>query len=207
MTKIEQIQTILGDIKVDNKWGPNSQASLDRLAHGVALHPVPKDQTGFVIPVGSENVISTLHPVMQPIVRQMLQLASKDGMDVRALSGTRSYAEQDAIFNRHDNTTKARGGYSNHNFSIACDFGIFVGGKYIDDEVDKHRFSGAEMERLYTQLSVIGKSLGLSWGGDWDDFQDQPHFELHPAWAKDMDEKTMLARLRLRHDKGIDVFA
>jgi len=44
--------------------------------------------------------------------------------------------------------------------------------------------------------------LGLDWGGSWKSIVDQPHFELRPAWAADMSERSMLAELRSRRELG-----
>jgi peptidoglycan L-alanyl-D-glutamate endopeptidase CwlK len=49
--------------------------------------------------------------------------------------------------------------------------------------------------------------LGLDWGGNWKSIQDEPHFELRPAWACDLSEREMLAELRSRTESGKGVFA
>jgi peptidoglycan L-alanyl-D-glutamate endopeptidase CwlK len=49
--------------------------------------------------------------------------------------------------------------------------------------------------------------LGLEWGGNWKTIVDQPHFQLRPAWAKDMTEKKMLAELRDRANDNRPVYA
>jgi peptidoglycan L-alanyl-D-glutamate endopeptidase CwlK len=38
-------------------------------------------------------------------------------------------------------------------------------------------------------------------------FVDEPHYQLRPAWAKGMTERDMLANLRNRVSKKIDVLA
>lgn len=214
MTKTEMIQDAL-NLTVDDKWGNETdKAVAAERAASIARHSKPVSEAAPVTDVSvggklddrSESRIATLHRKVQPLARQLVKLAADNGISVQILSGTRTYAEQNALF-AQGGVTKARGGYSNHNFGVAFDTGIFVNGKYIDDEYEKHRFTGAEMERLYTKLGQLGKSLGLSWGGDWQSFQDQPHFELHPPWASSMSENAMLAELRRRHDNGIDAFA
>ena len=35
-------------------------------------------------------------------------------------------------------------------------------------------------------------------GGNWKTIQDEPHFQLRPAWAREMSERDMLAELRAR---------
>jgi peptidoglycan L-alanyl-D-glutamate endopeptidase CwlK len=62
--------------------------------------------------------------------------------------------------------TRARAGYSNHNFGVAWDIGLFKDGKYLEESP------------LYRECGEIGKSLGLEWGGDWKSIQDEPHFEV-----------------------------
>jgi peptidoglycan L-alanyl-D-glutamate endopeptidase CwlK len=69
--------------------------------------------------------------------------------------------------------TDARGGYSNHNFGVAFDIGVFESGKYLD-ESPKYKAAGA-----------LGSDLGLEWGGNWKTIQDEPHFQLRPGWASD----------------------
>jgi peptidoglycan LD-endopeptidase CwlK len=59
---------------------------------------------------------------------------------------------------------------------------------------------------LYKEVAVLGKQLGLSWGGDWKHFKDEPHYELHPQWASDLSEKDTLAELRIRKDFGKPIF-
>lgn len=151
----------------------------------------------------SEIQIATLHPEAQKRARSFLgvakTIAAKVGCDVKIISATRSYMEQDAIFARGRTTpgkivTNAAAGHSNHNFGIAFDIGVFRGKEYCDEHP------------LYNELGTLGKSLGLEWGGDWK-FCDEPHYQLRPAWATGMTERDMLATLRNRVAKKIDVLA
>lgn len=184
--KIAAIQGVLG-VSVDGIWGPKSQAALDAL--------VQAPQSALLVDPRSEVAIATLHRLVQPKARELLKLASGQGIAARVTSGTRTYAEQDALFDKHDGTTKARGGYSNHNFGLAFDLTIFNGEQPIWESIK------------YVILGRLGKSIGLTWGGDWVSIQDEPHFELHPPWAQGMSEEKMVAELRRRHDNGIDAFA
>lgn len=151
----------------------------------------------------SEMQIATLHPEAQKAARAFLGvakgIAAKVGCDVKIISGTRSYMEQDAIYARGRTTpgkkvTNAAAGHSNHNFGIAFDVGIFRGKEYCDEHP------------LYNELGTLGKSLGLEWGGDWK-FVDEPHYQLRPHWAKGMTEREMLTILRTRVSKKIDILA
>lgn len=118
------------------------------------------------------------------------------------ISGLRSYAEQDALYAKGRSgipgekiVTNARGGYSNHNFGIAFDIGVFEGMKYLP-ESPKYKAAGA-----------IGVGLGLDWGGNWKTIQDEPHFQLRPVWAASLAERDMLAEFRGRAAAGRSFYA
>ena len=120
----------------------------------------------------SERCIRTLQPKAQREARAFLRRVRDAGIEARILSGTRTYAEQDALYRkgRYGDTspivTKARGGRSNHNFGIAWDIGVFLGGAYLGNST------------LYARAAQVGKVPGIDWGGDWTSFVDQPHYEL-----------------------------
>jgi peptidoglycan L-alanyl-D-glutamate endopeptidase CwlK len=148
----------------------------------------------------SEENIATLHPRLQPIARALIAAAARRGMNFKITSGTRTFAEQDALYEQGrtepgKRVTNARGGSSNHNYGIAFDVTEF--------EADNRTpiYDGPN----YRKLSLFGKELGLFWGGDWTSPVDEPHYELRPAWAG-ADENAMLAELHARHVSGKDVF-
>jgi len=60
--------------------------------------------------------------------------------------------------------------------------GLFKGTDYLDE-------SG-----LYDTVGVIGKNLGLEWGGDWTSIIDKPHFQLKAGIT--------LAQVRERFEEG-----
>lgn len=148
----------------------------------------------------SERNIVTLLPEVQPIARALVQKAAQSGIQIKIISGLRSYAEQDELYAQGrtkpgPKVTNVRGGHSNHNFSIAFDIGVFEGTKYLS-ESEKYKAVGA-----------LGMDLGLDWGGNWKTIVDQPHFQLRPGWAGGITEKEMLAELRDRTENGTPVFA
>lgn len=143
----------------------------------------------------SAQAIATLLPSVQPRFRAFLETANKamkaHGLSVKIISGTRSYAEQEAIYAkgrtvpsdvpcRHAGVerkvgtckahplgltvTKARAGFSNHNFGVACDLGVFKGTKWLPESP------------AYNWLGPIGETCGLKWAGRWKD-PDRPHYE------------------------------
>jgi peptidoglycan L-alanyl-D-glutamate endopeptidase CwlK len=131
----------------------------------------------------SEVNISTLLPKMQIAARRLMGLARasfKVGT-IQILSGTRSYAEQDVLFAKRPQVTKARGGQSNHNFGIAVDVGIFVGGVYYTGRNSKEDQAYIDLSKIVkSELGFVGgKEKLLDWGGDWKSIVDRPHYELH----------------------------
>jgi peptidoglycan L-alanyl-D-glutamate endopeptidase CwlK len=122
----------------------------------------------------SESNIITLLPKAQALARQFLTLLMATGKDIRIISGTRTYSEQNAIYrqgrygNKQPKVTNARGGQSNHNFGLAWDIGIFEGGKYIT----------ANGKYIALSSLVLPQLPGLEWGGNWQSFKDYPHYQL-----------------------------
>ncbi len=102
------------------------------------------------------------------------------GLSVRIISGTRTFAEQAELFEKHQHggPLAASPGHSNHNFGIAWDVGIFnEKGEYIDDLIDKKILTSKAVDAEYKKVGTYGKARGLFWGGDWSD-PDYPHFQM-----------------------------
>jgi peptidoglycan L-alanyl-D-glutamate endopeptidase CwlK len=161
----------------------------------------------------TEANIATLTPATQAAARKFLAAIAESnrlpaGYAVKIICGTRTYAEQDALYAQGRTApgpvvTNAPGGFSNHNFGIAFDLGVFdQSGRYIDDLPDAGLagWDEARVSHFYRSLAPIGKALGLEWGGDWESIDDEPHYELNP-WP-DLSENDKLARLRSMTEAG-----
>ena len=185
---ISAVQKKLG-ITVDGRAGPETWGAIytqivkpkvDAMAQAAAISEVD---------ARSEKVIATLQPPVRPMARALVQKAALNGIQIRIISGLRSYAEQNALYAQGRTlagrkVTNARGGYSNHNFGIAFDVGVFEGARYLGESPK------------YKAVGALGMELGLEWGGSWKSIVDEPHFQLRPAWATDLSESQMLAQLR-----------
>jgi peptidoglycan LD-endopeptidase CwlK len=132
----------------------------------------------------SEERIRTMLLPTQRAARKFLssvgQTGLSDGMTVQILSGTRTFAEQTTLFEKHlqGGPLAARPGRSNHNFGIAWDVGIFNAERqYIDDLIEKKKMTSRAVDAEYKKLGAHGKGLGLFWGGDWSN-PDFPHFQM-----------------------------
>ena len=192
---IRAVQQTLG-IEVDGKAGPQTWGAIYRhivrpQASATVAFTGPRDQAN----ARSERMIATLLPHVRPYARALYFKARDNGIAINIISGTRTHAEQDALYAQGRTTggeivTNARGGYSNHNFGIAFDIGVFSGNRYLPESP------------LYKAVGALGMELGLEWGGNWTSIVDQPHFQLRPAWASAMRDSAMLAELRRRTRLG-----
>jgi peptidoglycan L-alanyl-D-glutamate endopeptidase CwlK len=155
--------------KLDGQWGPKTDAAMtdaDARADQLAAQLGTFDSR-------SERNLRTLHLEAQRAARVFLAAFAHEAYVVRILSGTRTYAEQDALFEQGRSlpgkiVTRARGGESNHNFGIAWDIGIFIDGKYA---------TGSAPYKTAAPIALAA-TVGVEWGGNWETFPDQPHYQL-----------------------------
>ena len=193
---IRAIQKELG-VGVDGYAGLETwQAIYNRIIPGAQ----PPAATTGRVDDRSEKVIATLLPEVQPYARALVTKAGVDGITIKVISGLRTYDEQNDLYAQGRTkpgkiVTNARGGFSNHNFGIAFDVGVFEGSQYLDESPK------------YKAVGVLGMDLGLEWGGNWKTIQDEPHFQLRPKWAGDLSERDMLAELRSRKELGKGAYA
>lgn len=181
------VQARIG-VVADGDPGAKTMAALDAKLPAVVI---PPDDSSKVDDRSEKNIITLLPPV-QFLARSLIANAHANGIDIQVISGTRTYAEQDALYNQGRSkpgkiVTNARGGQSWHNHQVAFDIGVFKDGKYLDESP------------LYTKVGALGKALGLEWGGDWQTITDMPHFQLTNG-------KT-LAQAQALHSQGKTVLA
>jgi len=200
---IAAVQAELG-VQVDGKAGPETWGAIYRR--------IVKRSTGAGVAAGitdtgmpladarSEKNIATLLPEVRPMARALVQKAAAIGIRIKIISGFRTYEEQAALYAQGRTApgaivTNARPGYSNHNFGIAFDIGVFEGSSYLTESPK------------YNAVGALGIDIGLDWGGAWTSIVDAPHFQLRPAWAADMADRQMLAELRVRRASELPVYA
>jgi peptidoglycan L-alanyl-D-glutamate endopeptidase CwlK len=200
---IEAVQKELG-IQVDGKAGPETWGAIYRRivpqaparkgpAAAAATDMAPADAR-------SEGHIATLLPEVRPLARALVHKAAAMGIQIRIISGFRTYEAQAALYAQGRTSpgrvvTNARPGYSNHNFGIAFDVGVFEGSRYLGESP------------TYKAVGALGMDIGLEWGGSWKTLVDEPHFQLRPSWAAGMAERQMLAELRTRRTTEAPVYA
>lgn len=196
-TTTRAIQSLAGMpvAQQDGLWGPlTASAVLQALeARGTpaslcrgrgapaAKHAPSAAPGGQTFDDRTERMLATLDPKAQekfrPFVEAAKATAAALGCDYIAISGNRSWAEQDALYAKGrtapgPKVTNARGGYSAHNFGIALDFGAFRAGRYLDEE------DPATATHIHQAVAAHAADHGLDWGGAWASFPDPPHFEV-----------------------------
>lgn len=200
-TEWRKIQQILGTAQ-DGIPGPNDDESLTRLRLHARLNterwePKPThlpdaDVDGGKVDDRSEKIIATLLPPLHAPARLLVRQARDNGIQIRLISGTRTYAEQQALYDQGRTkpgkiVTNAKPGSSWHNHGVAFDIGVFRDGEYVEESP------------AYRAVGQIGKSLGFEWGGDFHSIVDEPHFQ--------MTNGKSLAEARELHEQGKTVFA
>lgn len=149
----------------------------------------------------SAKNVATLHPKVQQVFKNWILecqiLAKAYGYEYKAISGNRTWEEQEKIYAQGRTApgkivTNAKPGFSNHNYGIAVDMGVFKEGKYLDGS------KPSEAEAFHRKAAEIGAKYNLEWGGSWKSFKDYPHFEWRTG-------KT-LAQMRQLVVEGKDIF-
>lgn len=156
--------------RLDGSWGPKTEAAAN--AADARSQQIAAQFGTFYF--RSEANIRTLNLKAQETARVFLgSFVGVTEYTVKIISGTRTYAEQNALYaqgrtRKGNKVTNARGGSSNHNFGIAWDVGIFVDGRYLGD--------GPQYKRAATV--ALAATQGLEWGGNWTTIVDRPHYQL-----------------------------
>jgi peptidoglycan L-alanyl-D-glutamate endopeptidase CwlK len=190
---VEQIKTIQRHCgaEVDGIFGPRTAAAVLAELHKDSSdgHRPPLQE----LDARTRATIATLDVKAQAAFTTFALLAKATaatfGCDYVAISGHRTWEEQDELFRRVPQVTRAKGGYSNHNFGIAADFAVFRGKVYLDE-------SKPELARkVHTACAAHAKDCGLEWGGDWKRMKDFPHYEMRTAL-------TMAEKRKVYQEKG-----
>jgi len=154
---------------LDGSWGPKTDKADQDFVEESSLIAT---QLGK-FDARSESNITTLIPKAQIEARRFLRLCKNNDKDVRIISGTRTYAEQNVLYAQGRITpghivTHAKGGESNHNFGIAWDIGIFNDGNYSVNDAEYIALAKLIMPQMHT----------IEWGGNWHSIIDNPHYQL-----------------------------
>ena len=150
---VRAVQAKLG-VGVDGRAGPETWSAIyKRIVDRGSPADLALTETADRANARSERVIATLHARVQPYARALYFKAREHGLTINIISGLRSYAEQDALYAQGrtragKKVTNARGGYSNHNFGIAFDVGLFERNQYLGESP------------LYKAVGALGEDVG-----------------------------------------------
>jgi peptidoglycan L-alanyl-D-glutamate endopeptidase CwlK len=121
---------------IDGIWGENTDAVVNEFETRSAQIAAALG----TFDTRTERNLQTLHLRAQEAARVFINAVRAAGINARIISGTRTYAEQNALYrkgrfgNPPPRVTNARGGQSNHNFGIAWDIAIFTqNGSYLPE--------------------------------------------------------------------------
>ncbi len=190
---VRQFQIDSG-LKADSVPGPLTLGKLRALADLDESEPINTDELDF----RTKKYLATLDPKAQiiflPFIKEAKQIAANMGVEYFAVSGNRTWAEQDELYAQGrtkpgPKVTNARGGQSSHNFKIAMDFGCFKDGKYLDD------LQPNKADSVHKAVGKIAGKYDLDWGGNWTSLKDWPHFEVNTGL-------TLAQKRKLFSEKG-----
>jgi peptidoglycan LD-endopeptidase CwlK len=124
----------------------------------------------------SSRSLDDLRPEVAEKAKKFLSLCRAKGINVIVTDTLRTFKEQDDLYAQGRTkpgfeVTKARAGYSWHNFGRAFDVVVIIDGK-----------AQYKLPFVFWEIvGQIGESVGLEWGGRWtmerEGIIDLPHFE------------------------------
>lgn len=179
----------------DGEYGPKTAAAVlafqksvgitaDGIAGSVTLgHLTSKIKTPSVTDFDerTNKYLATLDPkaqkIFKPFIVEAKQIAAAMGYEYKAISGNRTPAEQQVIYNQGRTTpgpivTNSKPYQSNHQYGIALDFGVFKDGVYQDEKNPR------QAEKVHLAVAKIAGKYGIDAGAFWKKFVDTPHFEV-----------------------------
>jgi len=117
--------------------------------------------------------VRELDPRLQPIVLELIRKGWESGLRPEIVEGRRSQERQNELYEQGRSkpgqvVTWTRN--SKHTQGLAVDIAQL-------DENGKITYNATP--GFWEQMGSIGKSLGLTWGGDWKKTPDKPHFQLN----------------------------
>lgn len=115
--------------------------------------------------------IEHLHPQVRDLAERLINECKKQNIPILITETLRSKSEQDGFYAQGRTktgsiVTNVRYPHSMHCWGLAFDFCKNVRGQEYSDAA------------FFLKVGRIGKSLGLTWGGDWTNFPDRPHLQL-----------------------------
>lgn len=143
------------------------------------------------VKVKDQRDVNNLHPKVAEMAKTFIakanQLLNPRGYQVKVISTLRTMDEQRKIYAQGRTTpgkivSNAVPGRSCHNWGVAFDTGIFQDKIYL---AGGDRAQQAKADELHREIAVLGKQIGLFWGGDFTKPKDLPHFQYTGKYSND----------------------
>lgn len=134
---------------------------------------------------------SDLLPQVEALALKLVFECGEAGIDLLITSTYRDFEAQKALYAKGrtaigEIVTNVDAGKSWHNWKRAFDVVPLVNGKCVWNDL-----------LLWHRIGMIGRKIGLEWGGDWHRFKDMPHFQYT--------EHLTLGALLEQHPKGLEL--
>lgn len=125
---------------------------------------------------------------IEELLEQIQPILDTAGVRIEVISGLRSWQQQAALYAKGrtqpgKKVTNAPPGSSWHNYGLAVDFGLFRGATYLDESEPR------TADRVYREIAVVARNLGIEWAGDWNTFTETPHFQYRPGISSTKEAK------------------
>jgi len=165
------LENILKDMpqietQLNEDWKTNLAAGA--IAAGLALSPMAAGQADAKPAIVQDVTYSGLSSEVVSKIKQLHDLASKKGIAFKVIEGYRSQARQNELYAQGRTKPGKKvtwTTHSKHTSGRAFDVMMLKNGK------------GTWDYKEYLELGKLGKSIGLTWGGDFKG-KDFGHFQL-----------------------------
>jgi peptidoglycan L-alanyl-D-glutamate endopeptidase CwlK len=127
------------------------------------------------------NRIKNLHPIIKDEVESAIKYINEKVLTgrakVRITQGLRTFKEQDDLFALGRTkpgkiVTKAKGGFSYHNYGLAFDICLIIDSKEVSWDIKKD--FDKDLKADWMEVVETFRYRNFTWGGS---FGDNPHFE------------------------------
>lgn len=117
--------------------------------------------------IASRNLEDLLPHIATRARGLIAEAESRFDIELRVTSTYRDFEEQTRLSEIVPPVTKAKAGYSWHNWRRAFDVVPVRAGVCLWDDAS-----------LWDEIGAIASKYGIEWGGSWRRFPDRPHFQV-----------------------------
>ena len=135
----------------------------------------------------SDTSLARLEEIHPELSRRIKQIdAMLPSLSIQVTQGLRSWTEQDSLYAEGRTqpgsiVTNTPGGFSWHNFGLACDV--------VPEDISPGQPDWDISHPAWDRLTSVGISLGLTSGSTWRTFKDYPHFQLTGRFPVNPDDE------------------